>query len=1071
MTMQPTQSDYDENYYRSHCGGIPYERSEPHWGRFFDGIAKAISEGLGPKSVFDAGCAKGFLVEALRKRDIEAFGRDFSEYAINEIPAPLRQFCAVGSIADPIEGSYDLITCIEVLEHMTPEDGERAIGNLCSAAPVILFSSSPDDFNEPTHVNVRPPLHWLRLFAKHGFGPRSDYDPSYLCPWAMLLEWRDAPPEERELKAYAKLVATRREMAHRATEFDQLLKSRITPLEAEIGRLSQSSKEGRDEIARLSQLQREAQVEADRLSQAHREAQREIIRLSHLHREAQKEAEHLLDAHREAHDGLVRLSQANREALEEIARLSAIERSTTWRATRPMRRVVDRTRLVREQVFGFSHRSSPEIEGPGVARFKVAQPAGGYSGWWLLTLKGSQRPDWRDATLVATMATAQRLSLQLHGAPSLGNGRIIRIPNGTVDVFLTCRVSEARPDFSELAVSLKRISKSRALLSIVRSNPATMRSAYALLRTQGARSAIGSIMRPAIPVATDSYQTWIATYESIGRDEQDLIRRHIAQLPARPTFSILVPVYETPLEALREMVASVRAQIYPHWELCIADDCSKAPHIRAFLEDQAGEDARIKLVFRQENGNISACSNSALELATGAYLALVDHDDVIAPHALVVMADAVAKYPQADIFYSDEDKIDERGNRYDPYFKPDFNQELLYGQNFINHLGVYRTSLVKQVGGFRLGYEGSQDYDLVLRLVAATRGPVVHVPHILYHWRLFPGAQTFSSTQLDKATLAARRAIGEHFAARGQIVIVEAGIGAYHRVRRKIEAWPRVSVIIPTRDHADTLANCIEGLIEKTDYSDIEIIIADNDSSEPETKALFERIEALGGIIVPCPGPFNYSKINNDAIKRASGDYILLLNNDISMIEPGWLKEMAQFMQDGNVGAVGAKLLYPDGTLQHGGVTLGILGVAGHTHLGAPGDFPGYFGQLGLARDVSCATAACLLLRKSVFDQVGGLDETNLKVAFNDVDLCIRIRQLGYRIIWTPHACLTHHESKSRGADTSGEKRERFLRETKYMRNRWSDILDNDPFLNPNLSLLSNDPEIAFPPRVKWPWR
>ena len=518
------------------------------------------------------------------------------------------------------------------------------------------------------------------------------------------------------------------------------------------------------------------------------------------------------------------------------------------------------------------------------------------------------------------------------------------------------------------------------------------------------------------------------------------------------------------------MIASVKAQVYENWELCLADDASEKSPIRAKLERAASEDARIKCVFCKANGGISAASNAALELTTGDYIALLDHDDVLAPHALATMAVAINQHPDSDIFYSDEDKLDADGNRYDPYFKPDWNPELFYGQNFISHLGVYRTSLVRSIGGFRLGFEGSQDYDLTLRCVAVTAAKIVHVPHVLYHWRLHPGAQTFSSTQLARATRAARRAIKEQLAGLGEDVEVVDGCASYHRVLRTPHMqWPRVSAVIPTRDHPDTLAECLRGLIDCTDYPDLEIIVADNGSVEAETKRLLAEMSQRGVRVVDCAGPFNYSKINNEAIRHAKGEILLLLNNDVSMTQPQWLKEMVIYLLKPDVGAVGAKLLYPDGTLQHGGVALGLGGVAGHMHVGTAGDAPGYFGWLGLARDVSGVTAACMAVRRSVFEQVGGLDEVGLAVAFNDVDLCVRIREAGYRIIWTPYAQLTHHESKSRGADDTKEGRNRFEREIQYMRARWGSLLDNDPFWNPNLSLHSGELGAGVPARECYP--
>jgi GT2 family glycosyltransferase len=569
-----------------------------------------------------------------------------------------------------------------------------------------------------------------------------------------------------------------------------------------------------------------------------------------------------------------------------------------------------------------------------------------------------------------------------------------------------------------------------------------------------------------------AYRAWVKRYDRIDAREGQVIRAYIAALPIKPKFSIIVPVFETPEKELLHMIASVSAQFYKDWELCIADDASRRPHVRAILEAAVVRDPRIKVFFREEHGNISATSNSGLAMATGEFVALLDHDDVLAPHALAMMADAINNNPAADIFYSDEDKLDASGLRYGPYFKPDWNPELLYGQNLISHLGVYRTALVRMLGGFRLGFEGSQDYDLALRAAAATKGPIVHVPHVLYHWRVYPGANTFSSKQLARALGAARRAIKEQLSSLGvKAQVTEAG-SFFHRVLLEDPPiWPRVSAIIATRDPSEDLLTCVDGLLDNTDYPDLEILIANNDSKKVSAFPLFEKLSKRRVKILRCPGSFNFSRINNEAVQQCTGKIILFLNNDVEMRESNWLKEMVRQVIRPNVGVVGAKLLHPDGTLQHGGVALGLLGVAGHIHLGAPGDSGGYFGRLWLTQDVSCVTAACMVIRRSVFDEVGGFDEYELPTSFNDVDLCIRVRQLGYRILWTPHALLVHHESKSRDVEVSGEGSRCDLNELEVMRERWGDVLDNDPFWNPNLSLRSHHPMITAPPRATRPWR
>lgn len=569
----------------------------------------------------------------------------------------------------------------------------------------------------------------------------------------------------------------------------------------------------------------------------------------------------------------------------------------------------------------------------------------------------------------------------------------------------------------------------------------------------------------------ESYDDWVMRFDTLFDADRDEIRNDLARFANRPKISIVMPVYETPEPALCAAIDSVLQQLYPDWELCIADDASASSRIRKILESYSNRDGRIKFVIRKNNGNISAASNSALSLATGEYVALLDHDDVLPEHALYMVAKAINQNPEAEIFYSDEDKLDENGRRFEPHFKSDWNPELFLGQNYVNHLTVYKRSAVERVGGFREGLEGSQDYDLALRVMAGTTGPIVHIPAILYHWRIFRGANTMSSTQLGRATAAARRALVDYFNGKGTAISVKDVLGAFHRVARPDPvSWPRISVVIPTRDHVDLLKVVVSGLLEQTDYPDLEILIADNESVQAETHGYFQMI-ADKVRVIPCPGPFNFSDINNRAIFHSTGELILLLNNDVEIIEPNWLKEMAIYFSDPSVGVVGAKLLYPDGTLQHAGVVIGIGGVAGHRMVGIPGDNPGTFGRLALSQDVSCVTAACMLVRRSVFDQVGGLDSRNLKVAFNDVDFCLKVRSAGHRIIWTPFAILHHHESKSRGLDLEGEKRLRFEREATWMIKKWGATLQADPFYNPNLSLETTNMLLANPPRVAKPWK
>ena len=568
------------------------------------------------------------------------------------------------------------------------------------------------------------------------------------------------------------------------------------------------------------------------------------------------------------------------------------------------------------------------------------------------------------------------------------------------------------------------------------------------------------------------YSRWVRDFDTLSNIDRGEIRGNIERFAYRPLISVVMPVYETPEAILREAIESVVNQLYPNWQLCIADDASKAPHIRKLIDGYVQKDSRISCSYRESNGHISAASNSALTLATGDYVALMDHDDVLSEHALYMVAEAIQRHPETDLFYSDEDKLGATGQRSDPHFKPDWSPELFYGQNYLNHLTVYKRSAIEQTGGFRLGFEGSQDYDLALRVIAASKQPIVHIPYVLYHWRIFRGAGTMSSQNLGKATDAARRALVEHFAQRDTAVTIDDVRGAFHRVVRPDPAsWPKISVVIPTRDYLDVLEVAIDGLRTKTDYPNLEIVIADNESTRPETLTYLAGLKEQGVRVMECKGAFNYSDINNKAIDVSTGELVLLLNNDISMLDAGWLKEMVRYFADPQIGIVGPKLLYPDGLLQHAGVTIGLGGVAGHRCVGYPGDAPGRFGRLALAQDVSSVTGACLLIRRSLYDKVGGLDAVNLPVAFNDVDLCLRVQAAGYRIIWTPFAVLKHHESKSRGSDLSGDKLARFQREVQFMRTKWGKRLISDPFFNPNLSLHTVVPSLAYPPRVPKPWK
>ncbi|WP_374347203.1 glycosyltransferase [Chitinimonas sp.] len=566
------------------------------------------------------------------------------------------------------------------------------------------------------------------------------------------------------------------------------------------------------------------------------------------------------------------------------------------------------------------------------------------------------------------------------------------------------------------------------------------------------------------------YERWIRDYDQPGPIELKAFQQEMAGWSSPPLISILMPVFNTPDIWLSRAIDSVLAQHYPHWELCIADDASTQPHVASLLARYASQDSRIKVIHRSDNGHISAASNSALASASGDYIALLDHDDELPAHALFLFAREIIAHPDADVLYSDEDKIGEDGRRFDPHFKPDWNPDLFLAYNFISHLGVYRHSLIKEIGGFRQGFEGAQDYDLALRAIERTTpARIRHIPHIAYHWRVIPGSTAAGHGEKPYAYYAAKRAIEEHLSRSGmQAEVDEATPGSgYFRVRRALpKPAPAVTIIIPTRDGFDLLSKCIDSITEKTTYPDYRILVIDNGSTDPRVLNYLSDKAAAGRLtVLRDERPFNYSALNNAAVKLADTPLLCFMNNDIEVISPDWLDELVSHAQRPEVGIVGCKLLYPNNTNQHGGVILGVGGVAGHAHHALPREAPGYFSRNQVCQNYSAVTAACSLVRKAIFDEVGGFNEQALAVAFNDVDLCLKVQAAGYFNVWTPFALLYHHESASRGFEDTPEKQARFAKEIDYMLQSWADILQADPAYNPNLSLVNQDYVLAFPPR------
>jgi GT2 family glycosyltransferase len=571
-----------------------------------------------------------------------------------------------------------------------------------------------------------------------------------------------------------------------------------------------------------------------------------------------------------------------------------------------------------------------------------------------------------------------------------------------------------------------------------------------------------------------TYRAWVRRYDTINEKDRDAITAAVRRFTNPPLISVLMPVYQTRERYLRAAIESVCRQLYPHWELCIGGAAS-LPRIRSVVEEYRTTDARVKVCYRSCNGDTSGASNSALALAAGQFVAMLDQDDMLPEHALYMVAAALSAQPELDLIFSDEDKIGPNGNRFDPCFKPDWNPDLMLSQNMFSNLGVYRRSLLSEIGGFRPGYESSRDYDLVLRASARTiPARIRHIPHILYHRRSVAGF-TAPGHDAKPHTLASdRRAIASYLAEAG--VVADMLVDPHpvcNRVRYGLpQPQPMVSLIIPTGGNTELLRHCLSGILHATDYEPIEVIIVYNNDTKREVFPYLNEISSDPRVsIVASRSGFNFSRSCNLGVFRAKGDIIGLINDDIEVIHADWLREMVSHAIRREIGAVGAKLYYSNNTIQHAGIIVGLGDAAGHAFRYFGRAEPGYCNRLLATQNLSAVTAACMVLRRQVFEEIGGFDAVNLPVAFNDLDLCLRIRQKGYRIVWTPYAELYHWESLTRATDRSPEEIARFKGETRYLAERWSAVLAHDPYYNPNLTLQREDFSLAFPPRVVLPWR
>lgn len=904
----------------------------------------------------------------------------------------------------------------------------------------------------------------------------------------------------REMQAAAAARAACAKLKHETAEQREEIRTLTACRKAEMGEreaLEQALREARLDIADTEAEWAERRHEEEAKQQEAAAWQQEVAGLRKEVDEHEREAERLRneivtareDAAREYHHRVKseqELVVVQTRAREAEGRLRGMRRTISWKLTLPLRviqRWVTGKKVGRagkmqggesEGSAGFVPQRLEEaniiLEQSGVTdggfRFHLDEPTA-----WDLPARQVTLRGWCLPPVAAPQADVQ-----------------LRVRCGELVVDFACNL--ARPDVQQANGGLARALHSGFCVELTMPGGVSKMIVEAVDELKQSQEVARHRVRAPYSERTrravhgdpaQDYAAWVERYDTLTAEDRRRIRQQARALVYQPLVSVIMPVYNPPEVFLCKAIESVRRQLYANWQLCIADDHSTLPHVREVLERYRRTDRRIQVVYREERGHISAASNSALAGAEGEFIALLDHDDELPIHALYLVAEILNAQPKLRMIYSDEDKIDTESRRYEPYFKSDWNYDLFLGHNMFSHLGVYRRDLVEEVGGFQIGMEGSQDYDLALRCFERVeQGEIYHLPHVLYHWRKLPGSTAVGGDEKPYAREAARRAIQEHLTRRGGTAVVERNpwLSDFHRVRRGLPSHvPEVSIIIATRDGLDVLRTAVESLFQCTDYPDYRVVIVDNRSTERETLAYLDELPRRGPVncrVLRYAGEFNFSAINNFAVREAGAEVVCLLNNDVEVTEKGWLTELVSHALRPEVGAVGARLLYPNGTLQHGGVIVGLGAsrTAGHAHHRLPKEAFGHFGRAKLIQQFSAVTAACMVLRRRVFDEVEGFDEFHFPVSLNDVDLCLRLRERGYVIVWSPFAELVHHESRSRGLVKAGSLAEQgMLEEMEYFRKRHAHIVLNDPAYNPNLTLDHADFSLAVPPRGVKSWR
>lgn len=914
---------YGEEYFTNyHISGqtVSYEKLD-ELKDFFSRVAEQIVNDYHPQTVLDVGCAMGYLVAALRDKGVQAYGIDISEYAIERVRSDIQPYCKVCSALSPFPvdfpKKYDMVVSVEVAEHLPEEDAVPFVQSLCGYSDLILFSSTPDDTSEKTHINVHTPEYWAKRFADFGFYHSLNKDCRFLSRQAMLFEKADLKNPEivEKYEKYQYGV----QKTWEDTFAQQLNKEKV-----------------------MSE-QTESLLEENRsLTEKYKIFESERVKIFDENR-------FLMEQCRDMESGYQELLETNEEFK---TKFEQIQSSLGFRILTKLYRIRDRLlpvgTLRRFCVAIFIHFPGYYKAGYVAKFFKYAKKHG------------------------------------FHGL----------------------------------------IDKLR-------------------------KKKLGGKSFPSANEDYEKYQKWISKNEP---GEELLLRQIHHIFLSAPKISIVVPLYNTPIPFLKDLIESVVNQTYTNWELCLADgNSSNRKEIEKTIQEY--NNSKIKYTMLEENAGISGNTNAAIGLAAGDFIAFVDHDDLLPRFALFEITNCVNYCPGVDFIYSDDDRVDMQGKkRSNPDFKPDFSPDRLRCCNYIGHLTVVRKSLMDKVGLLDSSFDGSQDYDFVLRATEKAKR-IEHIPKILYHWRMHENSVSLNADSKTYAIDAAKRAIAAHLKRINLKGDVTDGLIRFsYKINYELVKNSKISIIIPTMDHIKELKKCVDSVLEKSTYQNYEIILVENNSKSPKT---FEYYNSLNQenikVVYWKKKGFNYSALINFGVENSNGEYIVTLNNDTEIITPQWMEELLMFCQRQDVGMVGAKLYYPDDTIWNTGIALGnhfSVTLLGNK---LPRGNGGYYGQTEIVQNFSALAGACTMFRKDLFLQLGGLDEKNFPVAHNDMDLSLKMIQAGKYLVFTPYAELYHYESKSRGSDLEGPNLDRFLVEDSRFILKWSKYLKyGDPFHNVN---------------------